>query len=178
MVLVAIHVRQEPTHDHECDRAPQDKRAAIAIMIELCDLSERRACRLVGLSRDSWRPYPAPLRLPAHPRHAAAYSSPWRNTSTIPCVGQCQLSATAAIRRSDLTDRSQSISVTGVLMRCRTLQRTWPVGIQQTCASRSPQKPVKSVVRTTRTLNTSSATPPRAAWPLLVSHGHDLKVAC
>lgn len=24
-------------------------------MIELCDLSERRACRLVGLSRDSWR---------------------------------------------------------------------------------------------------------------------------
>ena len=24
-------------------------------MIEQCDLSERRACRLVGLSRDSWR---------------------------------------------------------------------------------------------------------------------------
>ncbi|MBN8751764.1 MULTISPECIES: IS3 family transposase [Variovorax] len=35
--------------------APQAKRAAIATMIEQCGLSERRACRLVGLSRDSWR---------------------------------------------------------------------------------------------------------------------------
>ncbi|WP_414719155.1 IS3 family transposase [Variovorax sp.] len=35
--------------------APQAKRAAIATMIEQCDLSERRACKLVGLSRDSYR---------------------------------------------------------------------------------------------------------------------------
>uniref|UniRef100_UPI004039673D IS3 family transposase n=1 Tax=unclassified Variovorax TaxID=663243 RepID=UPI004039673D len=35
--------------------APQAKRAAVAIMIGECDLSERRACRLVGLSRDSYR---------------------------------------------------------------------------------------------------------------------------
>nr|WP_307690534.1 IS3 family transposase [Variovorax ginsengisoli] len=35
--------------------APQAKRAAIATMIEQCDLSERRACRLVGLSRDNYR---------------------------------------------------------------------------------------------------------------------------
>jgi len=33
----------------------QAKRAAVATMIEHCDLSERRACRLVGLSRDSYR---------------------------------------------------------------------------------------------------------------------------
>ena len=31
------------------------KRVAIAVMIERCDLSERRACRLAGLSRDSYR---------------------------------------------------------------------------------------------------------------------------
>nr|WP_184533944.1 IS3 family transposase [Variovorax sp. Sphag1AA] len=35
--------------------APQAKRAAITVMIDQCDLSERRACRLVGLSRDSYR---------------------------------------------------------------------------------------------------------------------------
>jgi putative transposase len=35
--------------------APQAKRAAILVMIEQCDLSERRACGLVGLSRDSFR---------------------------------------------------------------------------------------------------------------------------
>ncbi|MBP6119695.1 MAG: IS3 family transposase [Giesbergeria sp.] len=35
--------------------APQVKRAAVAIMIKQCDVSERRACTLVGLSRDSYR---------------------------------------------------------------------------------------------------------------------------
>ena len=35
--------------------APQAKRAAVAIMIGECGLSERRACRLVGFSRDSYR---------------------------------------------------------------------------------------------------------------------------
>ena len=38
--------------------APQAKREAIRKMIELFDLSERRACRLVGLSRDSYRHEP------------------------------------------------------------------------------------------------------------------------
>ena len=38
--------------------APQVKREAIRKMIELFDLSERRACRLVGLSRDSCRHEP------------------------------------------------------------------------------------------------------------------------
>jgi len=35
--------------------APQDKRAAIRTMVERCARSERRACTLVGLSRDSYR---------------------------------------------------------------------------------------------------------------------------
>ncbi len=35
--------------------APQAKRTAIAAMVEQFHLSERRACRLVGLSRDSYR---------------------------------------------------------------------------------------------------------------------------
>ncbi|WP_424228284.1 IS3 family transposase [Azovibrio sp.] len=35
--------------------APQAKRAAVSAMVQQCDLSERRACRLVGLSRDSYR---------------------------------------------------------------------------------------------------------------------------
>ena len=35
--------------------APRAKRAAIATMVEQYHLSERRACRLVGLSRDSYR---------------------------------------------------------------------------------------------------------------------------
>ncbi|MBP6535274.1 MAG: IS3 family transposase [Xylophilus sp.] len=35
--------------------APPVRRAAVLVMIEQCDLSERRACRLVGLSRDSYR---------------------------------------------------------------------------------------------------------------------------
>lgn len=58
-------------------------------MIEQSDLSERRACRLVGFSRDSYRhplqddmtkelggkiaemAHAPALRLPANPRHAA-----------------------------------------------------------------------------------------------------------
>ena len=39
----------------EVKLAPQAWRAAVAVMIDQCDLSERRACRLVGLSRDSYR---------------------------------------------------------------------------------------------------------------------------
>lgn len=35
--------------------APQDKRKAIARMLEHARISERRACRLAGLSRDAWR---------------------------------------------------------------------------------------------------------------------------
>jgi len=35
--------------------APQDKRSAIRTMVERCARSERRACALVGLSRDSYR---------------------------------------------------------------------------------------------------------------------------
>ncbi len=40
--------------------APQDKRKAIAKMLEHTQMSERRACRLVGLSRDAWRHPPQP----------------------------------------------------------------------------------------------------------------------
>ncbi len=35
--------------------APQAKRAAITAMVDQFHLSERRACRLVGLARDSYR---------------------------------------------------------------------------------------------------------------------------
>ncbi|MDP2380772.1 MAG: IS3 family transposase [Pseudohongiella sp.] len=42
--------------------APQVKREAIGQMIERFDLSERHACRLVGLSRDSYRHPPVPDR--------------------------------------------------------------------------------------------------------------------
>ncbi|AVT07964.1 IS3 family transposase [Paracidovorax avenae] len=40
--------------------APQDKRKAIARMLEHAQISERRACRLAGLSRDAWRHPPQP----------------------------------------------------------------------------------------------------------------------
>ena len=40
--------------------APQAKREAIGKMIQAHHLSERRACRLVGLSRDSYRHPPQP----------------------------------------------------------------------------------------------------------------------
>ena len=40
--------------------APQVKREAIGRMIEEHHLSERRSCRLVGLSRDSYRHPPQP----------------------------------------------------------------------------------------------------------------------
>lgn len=39
--------------------APQVKRQAMGVMIEQCQLSKRRDCRLVGLSRTSWREVPA-----------------------------------------------------------------------------------------------------------------------
>lgn len=49
----------EAPHTHGCiwrkDLAPQFRRAAVANMVEKHYLSERRACRLVGLSRDSYR---------------------------------------------------------------------------------------------------------------------------
>ncbi|MCM8567740.1 IS3 family transposase [Thauera linaloolentis] len=40
--------------------APQRKREAVRRMLELTQLSERRACRLAGLSRDAFRHEPAP----------------------------------------------------------------------------------------------------------------------
>ena len=40
--------------------APQDKRVAIRLLLKEHQLSERQACRLVGLSRDSHRHVPVP----------------------------------------------------------------------------------------------------------------------
>jgi len=48
--------------------APQVKREAIGKMIEQHHLSERRACRLVGLSRDAYRHPPVPSALNAELR--------------------------------------------------------------------------------------------------------------
>ncbi|WP_416347314.1 IS3 family transposase [Denitromonas sp.] len=63
--------------------APQDKRAAIAAMLAQCRISERRACALVGLSRDAWRHPPcvdeqtkvliARIREVAHQRRRFGY---------------------------------------------------------------------------------------------------------
>ena len=45
--------------------APQARRDAIRQMIEQHQVSERRACRLAGLSRDSYRHPPRPSKLNA-----------------------------------------------------------------------------------------------------------------
>ena len=62
---------------------PQDKRSAIRTMVERCARSERRACALVGLSRDSYRHPTTPSELNsklsaqiidiAHQRRRAGY---------------------------------------------------------------------------------------------------------
>ena len=72
--------------------APQAKREAIRKMIELFDLSERRACRLVGLSRDSYRHEPEVSAQPqalcgriveiAHQRRRFGYTSKRLRTVT------------------------------------------------------------------------------------------------
>jgi len=57
--------------------APQVRREAIGQIIERFDLSERRACRLVGLTRSSYRHPPVPDQQPIPQRQRPTQSGRW-----------------------------------------------------------------------------------------------------
>lgn len=66
--------------------APQARCAAIVVMIEQCGLSERRACRFTGLSRDGYR----------HPPEADAVTQETQKQDCRDCACAPALRATGA----------------------------------------------------------------------------------